>query len=691
MKIKKITKFTSYLLIFIILVILFMGIFKLCPPNGPWPQPPWCSQRPSFSDLFDKQVILTNVNMGEIPLIKSSELNKLNVHGIGWQGFSVENIGFQSGSWNFVNTANKNGLPVISSMNLVYLIRNNPIEFVDTAAIDLYGNPIDLSSIKETQGIVHGSYYRNILNSDYKSMLIKDAKKNIDAGVEGIVFDDGGSVSGLIYKEGGSFDEYSIFGFREYLKNKYSSKELLKLGIVDIDVFNFKDYILENDLGETWNSRSPFPLRITYEFEEFMSLAKKQAIEEIIDELKAYARSKNQDVFISFNIGPLFSENLKYGVYDYADFLYGEHFWFDKEHVKGSVAIKLGEGLYKNNYILLLEVKHDHGNLGSGKNLYKHAYADVLSSGKGSLQLNYPKYWTMKNWNYVEGLSYDLDVLDDYNSFMKDNEHLFSLDEPSKIGVVHSMNSRGLKFIPKRESFDYSIDPDKQLITLIDMMLDLNIPFDMIISGNDNVKKRITLDYLNDYELIILPSIVFIEDEEIEALIKYLENGGKVLQINEFGTLANQKLVKETDLLSESENNEWIKKAYGPFEEYLFNNNGYNTLPNKKIKNNVLEDLNKTIKELINIDFESDSNLNVNIRRYVDGNREVFHMVNYDYNHLTDEFYPTPEFKIYLTEETYNNAYFYDVDKNTKNLIEIKDKQIKIPSFDNYGILELKN
>ncbi|MFT4261391.1 MAG: hypothetical protein ACMXX9_03090 [Candidatus Woesearchaeota archaeon] len=689
-ELKKPIKITAYILLAILAIVLVMAIFKICPPNGPWIMPPWCNEQPNFSNLFDQQIILTNIDMNTIPLIKSSKLNQLNVHSIGWQGFSVENIGFRSGSWNFVNTANKNNLPVISSMNLIYLIRSNQIDYVHTASVDLYSNPIDLSTIEQAQGIIHGSYYRNILHPEYKEMILKDAKRNIDVGVEGIVFDDSGSVSDLIYKQGGSFDQYSMDGFKEFLKSKYSTTELLNLGIENIEEFNFKDYIFEKGLENTWNSREPFPLQITSDFEEFLSNAKKQVIKEIVQELKEYARNKNQNLFVSFNIGPLFSENLQYGVYDLADFLYAEHFWFDKEHIKGSVAIKLGEGIYKNNYVLLLEVKHDHGTLKSGKNLYKYAYADVFSTGKGSMQISYPTYWTMKDWNYVEGLAYDLDVLERYNSFLKNNSHLFSLQETSNVAIIHSTKSRFLKYTPQIQGFDYTKDPDKQLITLIDMMLDINIPFDMIVSGNNNIKNKITLDQLKEYELIILPSIVFIEDEEIIALKEYVQQGGKILQINDFGSLANKDLINEIKLLSQSNTNSWITKDYKRFETYLFNDNGFNTLLNKKIENEVLKDLKNTILEMIETDFKTNTNTNINVRRFVDNGRKVFHIVNYDYDHLTDTFNPTDEFNIYLTKNNYETVYIYDIDTDTKSNLEINDLVLTIPSFKNYVIVELK-
>lgn len=37
-------KFILAIIVFLILVVVVMAVFRICPPPGPWPMPPWCSQ-----------------------------------------------------------------------------------------------------------------------------------------------------------------------------------------------------------------------------------------------------------------------------------------------------------------------------------------------------------------------------------------------------------------------------------------------------------------------------------------------------------------------------------------------------------------------------------------------------------------------------------------------------------------------
>ncbi len=723
---KKLIKFLSVIIGFFILMTIFMFVFQICPPPGPWPMPPWCDDgfavnipgmggsgsqtSGSVVDLFNNPVFLTNVSQMDIPMISADRLGSIHANVLGWQGLAIENTMYKMGSRQLIGTAHKIEMPVISSMNLRFLIRANPIEYKETAIMDLYGNPIPLGDLPQ---FMHGTYWRNLLNPQYIEMLLDDAKANIDLGVSGIVFDDDGDgmVSGIIYGYGGSFDEYTMSGFREYLEGKYTKEELkTKFAIDNIEKFHFGEYIIKHKLEDSWNKDSQFPHPLTYEFSLFKSQAIREVVKDVIQTLKDYALEKyNRELLISFNISPVFAEKLYGGGYDMADVLYGEHFWFHKYHFKGAVAAKLVEGLTSRQFSLLFEVNHDRGRLATPiGNLFKYAFADVYSTGNTGLQIAYPGSWTMDYWGYVDPLPYDDTVFEQYVGFMQDNKHLFGLKEPANVAVVHSLASRRLDFLPIESKLHNGGAPDRQIISVVDMLLNLNVPFHMLISGDGMLGVNNTIDeaVLKEYNLVILPNVMVLSDAEIDAVIQYVKNGGKVIQINDFATLTSQgQRVNRQDLAGFTQDTGkhtlgqgvWLKENWGNFEFACLYGEGTHLLPTEQTKDNQhFQRLKRLLNENISLDINVDSSLTVSVRRFVDNDRLVLHIVNYDYDQTIDQFNPSGAIEISLEKEglSIKSAMIYDLESGGVFEIPIEEKDekiiIRIPNIDVYSIIELR-
>ena len=550
------------------------------------------------------------------------------------------------------------------------------------------------------------------MNPQYQEMLLEDAKANIDVGVDGIVFDDPGtgSVVALIYDFGGSFDEYSMDGFRGFLKEKYSEQELKRrYGIEDIQSFHFGEYILQNNLQDKWNLRNLAPQPLTYEFEIFLSLANREVLQDIAEELKVYAAQQyNRDFYLSFNASPLFPGNFYAPGYDMVDFLYGEHFWFDQHHLKAAVAAKLAEGVAPGQFILLFEVKHDRGELPNPiGNLFKYAFADVYSTGNTSLQIAYPGAWTMRGWDYVEPLEYDDKVFEQYAGFLQNNPHLFGLEEPAKIAVVHSMISRRLSYMPIDPNLHHWGAPQRQSDAIIDMLLNLNVPFQMLVSGNDvTVNDVINEKDLSRYDMIILPNVLVMRDEEVDALVKYAQGGGRVLQINGFATLnpAGEKVNRSEIRGFAARTGEhvlkdglWLTEDWGfDFEiGYLYGDR--NTLPTEQSKDYpTLLRLGEIVEKHVPSDIKIHAPITVNVRRFVDGERIVLHFVNYDYDNTTDEFTPTEPVKVTINKRglPIKSAKSYDLETGEIKEIELEDignnLQFVVPGIYAYTIVELQ-
>ncbi len=720
--IKKLTKLTAGLITLFVVMSASMFAFKVCPPKGPWPTPPWCStdlnlnqasginQANNLYELFERQLLLTNINQMEIPMISNERLRGIYANALGWQGLSVENVGYRLGSSQLIQTANNLGMPVISSMNIMFLIRANSMDELHTAALDIEGHPIKLGDKVQ---FMHGSYRRNLLSPEYQTLLWEDIKANIDVGVHGIVFDDSGDgmASSLIFEYGGSFDELSMQGFRDFLENKYTDAQLMQLFKIDsIQDFNFKDYIIRNELQDTWNQNVQQPHPLTYEFLRFQSTSAREIIRDLTIKAKTYAKEAYQrDFLISFNLSPIFPEKFISAAYDLVDMPYGEHFWFHNHHFKGAVAVKLFEGISHRPPILLFEVSHDRGQLKQPiGNSLKYAFADVYSSGQASLQVSYPGAWTLRGWDYVEPIRYDESVFSEFVAYFHENQHLFNLKEEAQVAVVHSLISRTLDFKPIERSLHQGGAPDRQLISVVDMLLNLNMPFHMIVSGDGvvSVDAFINQSILSQYELVILPNIMVLSVDEVEELIAYVEQGGKVIQINAFANLTVEgetvqvhPKLQATQTPGQHRLGEgvWITENWGNFEySILYSMDDVHQLPTEQdADSRYLLKLEQLITEQVEMDMQVYAPHTINVRKFIDDTRTILHIVNYDYHPVSDQFTSGTDIMIRLKVKDTSNlkAQIYDVERQTIEdvAIEIEDAYIviKVPRVEVYSIVEI--
>ena len=77
---------------------------------------------------------------------------------------------------------------------------------------------------------------------DYRRVWLAHAKAAIDAGADSIQMD-GPSLGGSAVHWGGCFCEHCVAGFRQHLRSHTTEEERRKLGIADLDAFDYADYL----------------------------------------------------------------------------------------------------------------------------------------------------------------------------------------------------------------------------------------------------------------------------------------------------------------------------------------------------------------------------------------------------------------------------------------------------------------
>lgn len=753
---KRILKIPLVIISFVITGIILMGILNICPPSGPWPMPPWCEDQNSYSShsyyktqnnvsndtyyysyipnknkssnhshndkLSDKHIQTETFEYLKIG--KGSDFLKKPVFFIDWvkdKSF-YDKIPKVSINWRWEwfegGKPTKNTIDNIKwfhSRDIHYIGYQhpatsqgdtNPIVDKKFAAVDLYGNPIYYKKPGLGDSWEKGQYWANLLDPDWQELLINQCKMMIDAGVEGIIFDEPNFNREVIFSKGGSFDKHSMNGFKEYLKSKYTNYELSeKFGINNIYEFNFKNYIINKNMETSWN-KDPIPA-ITKEFANFQTLESSNVIRNISNTLKEYGYKKyDHEILFSMNAGPEFISHLMQT--DFQDYGMGEHFYFGRGTTqKAAVTIKLSEGLWKNKYVVLGEVSHDKGEIPNknNKNLFKYAFADTYSSD-GRLILDGDRFMTLRNWNYVDFddyVYYNVDEAAKYINFAYEHPELYSLNHPSKVAVVHSIASRkggsGLIDLDER-----NVWTENSIKGIIEMLLNLNIPFNIIVSGdNELFKEKISKYDLDKYDVVIMPAVFMLDDSEIEAIFDYVSNGGHVIVINKFGT-HNKKgeKIKRTRIINLKNGENKIGKgtiyviSENIGEQYFYDNTGRTYLPTERTLEDIpLKLFKNALYKYYTPEITTNAPLTVNIKRYTDNKRMVLHIVNYDYDHTKDIFNVIKSFNITvsLLGLKPEKAILYDFENNQEKEIDIFVKNgkatITVPFLYAYDIVEL--
>jgi hypothetical protein len=704
------------------LLVLGVGVMyflDFCPPAGPWPLPPWCAEYGSLPSLVVAPVVggfqdedFDYYQPGEIqqvldkPLfLISPDYNKpedmIPVDGAGWSGLQVDAWAPRS-----VQILHSKGLHLFGAgMTIRHLNISSADPKPELAALDLDGNPIPLTKPGMAE-YLPGEYFYSIYNPSWQELLLEQGRAMIDFGAEGIVVDEPGTYGSLVFEAGGSFDEYSLAAFRDYLAQKYTPEQLLTLfGIQDIEGFDFRQYLLDNGLRDSWNASWQNPPLISYEFFLFQNQGADAFLRRFVSELRTYASEQyNRDFVFSFNSAPQYDFS-RFMPIDYLDYLTGEEFYFGAGHTRAAINGKLLEGAFDGQIILLGEVGLDTGEIPDHTaNLAKYIFADIFSNPNTGLVIPTDNIYTMLGGSYQDTfITYDLQELERYYSFMDQNRHLFGLSEPAEVGLVHSSPSLISYLYPSGESLWGSAD----VLAVMDLLLSERFPFGMLVSGNGIwSQQRLTLEDLQAYPVVVLPGVDLISDEEIEALLSYVQDGGVVIQINGFGRydLTGKPVQRPQieDLTSPGVHSlgqgTWqtleLWEELGAFS--------WNADEERQIQpaehspdDPAVVAIREALTRYLEPEIQTDAPYSVAVRRYVSGENWVLHLVNYDYDQTADQFMPTGPFQLTIKvgESSISQARLYDFE--TGQISEVPFQQngdavtLEMPSLEVYAVVEL--
>jgi hypothetical protein len=349
----------------------------------------------------------------------------------------------------------------------------------------------------------------------WRQQLLEVAKRSVDAGVDGIAID-GWTGNIDAYRQGGCFEQYSLAGFREYLRRKYTPEELKRLGVDDPDRFDFAAFIRQKYLAAFQAQRfSEIPLwndLLDYEMRSVLGF-----LRELIAQIRSYAASRGRSIYITANMYQLYQNNLP--IHAELDYLTVEYKFSPPPRGRTAPTHKLAWGLGKPALLFRETVPNtdlaQRPDLTSLMTLYTaEAYAT-----RGFVEVPYATaHWTPEGWRQY---SADLDQMRPLYDFIAGNKPYYEgLESVTPVALLYSYASA-------RHFLGHHGD---NFWGAANLLQDAHLQYDVLFAGDGQwTADTLDLEALRRYWVIILAGTRALSDRHVDLLLKYVEEGGWVL------------------------------------------------------------------------------------------------------------------------------------------------------------------
>jgi len=158
----------------------------------------------------------------------------------------------------------------------------------------------------------------------FRKLFFDDAKRLVEAGVDSIHVDDWEMNASWVRSAGVCFCDVCRSGFRDWLAGHLSAAELKKLGIADIEAFDYREHLKKNGVPDAATYRARYrTLPLTPAFADFQIESMRAFFKELRKRLDAWSPNKYIPVSVNGLLMPLRHDHVLYGV-DVVDFLHGE-------------------------------------------------------------------------------------------------------------------------------------------------------------------------------------------------------------------------------------------------------------------------------------------------------------------------------------------------------------------------------
>jgi uncharacterized protein (TIGR03437 family) len=497
----------------------------------------------------------------------------------------------------------------------------------------------------------YGTPIYSISSPVFRTFLKQLAQRAVDIGSDGILLDEPErQVTAVIYnspRDGGTFDSVTMAAFREWLQTKYSPAALkTQYGIADIATFHFGNWIMTNNLADKWNYT---PLTgLPREFFVFRREEQIAFLRDLVSSTKDYARKRyNRDFLFTCNT---YFDELDYFVRDMMDLSTNEARYIRATmrttHPFMAQHIKSWKG-WRSPSLVLPEAANTLTT--ATVNLMRVIIADIQAAG------GMPGATTQMNVGVGTPKPVDLSVVHRYADFILSNPQMVHTSTPSRIALVESAPSVvGRLFLSPAEA--KSEDGPTAYTGTARLLLDGGFTYDSVFFPDTTYSTlpSPSAQGLSRYQVVVAPSVWALDDNQVNTLLAYARSGGTLVVIGSFATsLPDGSAATRPQLASALP--PFGTAAYGVgrivVSQELFG------VEYQNADNGTQRQARADFQRFFSQYVESDVRVNgvtalihepgVTPFFYLDANRQpLIHLVNYDYDDATDQFYAKANFTI---------------------------------------------
>lgn len=493
------------------------------------------------------------------------------------------------------------------------------------------------------------SYWMNALNPDFIDWCIDHGKKAIDAGADMIVLDEiqGNSLIPLYQwssqytgQPAPGFSNVTIEGFRTYLIDHFSDQDLS----ISFDIHDILSYDLKSRIASTMNltydeRAQTDPLFI--EYDRFLEQSNFEAKKHLILSLRDYAESCGKDIVISANSytlgtnqqfgfwpkGLLFADLLDLFTYEntYTAFFdqpipnFPRSKWLAWERLAVAATDAPAVTLIDTN--LFGAINERFFPLFGFSNSLGVLCAEACANKGSFVNYYFPLFTRERNWIQVGEI----------HEFVMNNQELYTFDTKSygTVGVLYLYG----------EGMRYHMNT---YLGCAQALAESNIPFEVIFDGDDHyINSTLTLMDIEDFSLILVPSLVDVTAAQKQVVKQFVENGGVALLFD----------AKELGY-----NNVSGEIPYGNGLFYVFDKD-YGTLYFEEYTETYRQQLADCVFTYVPpvVSVNKDGKKLV-VTPYIDeeDDRIIVHVINYDHIGLFDFIWPSSDITIQLLKPSFD-------------------------------------
>ena len=409
-------------------------------------------------------------------------------------------------------------------------------------------------------------------NPYWSAFLLEWAKKNIDAGADTLFIDNPDGLAPGWLGGWGCSDTWEGQGFQDHLKQRMTAPTLASLGIEDIEDFCLRDYVSRNygvkGVGSNeLRVRETFPIAwppervlldttdglmddpVIKEYILYSYLSVKDFVQRLSRDIRGYAQESGRDVFLTMNGFETWTPESRHsGVIGIllAPYFSGMQIERNTEHLppyqtdpatcKSGLATVDGETpVWINEWTLWFanpygpEVPPDDVSA-----LLKTKSAEAFASGCIRL-VPFGTGWPADGWppdRLVNGPERG-ELARFYRHVDEHRDLLANTESTARVALIYGIPTVVWNHFPT-----FGLLPEDYKAELggwaraLEM---LHIPYDVVLLSMDQVFEHEGLaGRLDRYDVVVAPGAEHVSDKDLEALTKFVNDGGALLTTADF-------------------------------------------------------------------------------------------------------------------------------------------------------------